>query len=107
VDGSRKLHNKELHKLHAPRNIIGITKSRRMKLVGCVSHMGKIRNSCKCFVRKPEGKRPCRRHRNRWEDNVTLYHREIDWEVPDWKHLAQDRDQWWALVKTVMNLHVQ
>jgi len=24
----------------------------------------------------------------------------------DWIYLAQDRDQWWALVKTVMNLRV-
>jgi hypothetical protein len=24
----------------------------------------------------------------------------------DWIYLAQDRDQWWALVNTVMNLRV-
>jgi hypothetical protein len=24
--------------------------------------------------------------------------REIEWEDVDWMHLAQDRDQWWALV---------
>jgi hypothetical protein len=24
-------------------------------------------------------------------------------EVVDWMHLAQDRDQWWTLVNTVMN----
>jgi hypothetical protein len=32
--------------------------------------------------------------------------REIGWEDVDWIHLAQDRDQWWALVKTVMNVQV-
>jgi hypothetical protein len=26
------------------------------------------------------------------------------WEGVDWIHMAQDRDQWWALVNTVMNL---
>jgi hypothetical protein len=26
--------------------------------------------------------------------------------VMDWIHLAQDRDQWWAVVNTVMNLWV-
>jgi hypothetical protein len=32
--------------------------------------------------------------------------REIWWEGADWMHLAQDRDQWKALVKTVMNFQV-
>jgi len=32
--------------------------------------------------------------------------RDGDWEGADWVHLAQDRDQWQALVNTVMNLQV-
>jgi hypothetical protein len=32
--------------------------------------------------------------------------REVGWEGVDWIHLVQDRDQWRALVKTVMNLRV-
>jgi hypothetical protein len=31
---------------------------------------------------------------------------EIVWEGVKWMHLAQDRDQWQALVNTVMNLRV-
>jgi hypothetical protein len=31
---------------------------------------------------------------------------DIGWEVVDWTYLAQDRDLWWALVNTVMNLQV-
>jgi hypothetical protein len=30
--------------------------------------------------------------------------REMEWKGVDWMHLAQDRDQWRALVNTVMNL---
>jgi hypothetical protein len=32
--------------------------------------------------------------------------REIEWGGMDWIELAQDRDQWRALVNTVMNLLV-
>jgi hypothetical protein len=32
--------------------------------------------------------------------------RETGWEGVDWMHLAQDRDQWWAVLNTVMNLQV-
>jgi hypothetical protein len=31
---------------------------------------------------------------------------EVGCEGVDWIHLAQDRDQWWALVDLVMNLLV-
>jgi len=30
----------------------------------------------------------------------------IGWEGVDWIHLAQDRDQWRAVVNTLMNLRV-
>jgi len=56
------------------------------------------------LVRKPEGKRPLGRPRRRWEDNIKMDLREIGWEDVDWIHLAQDRDQWRALVNTKMNL---
>jgi hypothetical protein len=30
--------------------------------------------------------------------------RETEWEVVDWTHMAEDRDKWWGLVNTVINL---
>jgi hypothetical protein len=53
-----------------------------------------------------EGKRPLRRARRRWVDNIKTDFREIGWVAMDWIKLAQDRDQWRALVNTVMNLRV-
>jgi len=47
-----------------------------------------MRNEYKILVRKTEGRKPARR------------------EGADWIHLAQDRDQWQAVVNTVMNLRV-
>jgi hypothetical protein len=41
-----------------------------------------------------------------WEDNVRMDLREIGLEGVDWMHLAQDRDQWWILVNTVMKFRV-
>jgi hypothetical protein len=32
--------------------------------------------------------------------------RETEWHDMDWIDMAQDRDQWWALVNTVINLRV-
>jgi hypothetical protein len=51
-------------------------------------------------------KRPLGRPRRRWEDNIRMDRREIGWGGMDWIDLAQDRDQWRALVNTVMNLRV-
>jgi hypothetical protein len=57
-------------------------------------------------VGKREGKRPLGRPRHRWVDNIKMDFREIEWGGMDWIDLAQDRDQWKALVNTVMNLRV-
>jgi hypothetical protein len=55
------------------------------------------------LVGKPEGTTPLGRSRRRWVDGIEMDLREIGW---DWIYLAQDRDQWRALVNTVMNLRV-
>jgi hypothetical protein len=68
--------------------------------------MGKNRNAYRILVGKPGGKRPLRRLRRRWVDNSKIDFREIGWDGMNWIDLAQDRDQWRALVNTVMKLQV-
>jgi hypothetical protein len=68
--------------------------------------MGETRNAYRILVGKPEGKRPLGRPRRRWVDNIKIDLREIGWNGGDWIELAQDRDQWRALVNTVINLRV-
>jgi hypothetical protein len=57
-------------------------------------------------VGKPEGKRLLERPRRRWVDNIKIDLRERDWDGINWIDLAQDREQWRALVNTVINLRV-
>jgi hypothetical protein len=71
-----------------------------------VVHTGEKRHAYRIFVVKPEGKRPLRRPRRRWENNIKMDLREIGWGCVDWTDLAQERNKWSALVSTVMNLHV-
>jgi hypothetical protein len=82
-------------------------KSRRMRWAGHVAHMEEKRNAYRILVEKPEGKIPLGRPRRRWVDNIKMDLREIGWDGMDWIDLAQERDQWRALVNTVMNLRVQ
>jgi hypothetical protein len=54
------------------------------------------------LVGKPGGKRPLGRPRR----SIKMDLREIGWDGMDWIDLAEDRDQYRALVNTVMNLRV-
>jgi hypothetical protein len=75
-DGSwRKLHNGELHSLYSSPNIVRVVKSRRMRWAGHVARMGE--RCYRVLVWRPKGKRPLRRPRHRWEDNIKMDIREI------------------------------
>ena len=55
---------------------------------------------------KPERKRPLKRPRRRWEDNIKMDPREVGCGGIDWIELAEDRDRWRALVTAVTNRRV-
>jgi hypothetical protein len=65
---------------------------------------GENRNGYRLLVGKPEGKKPLARTRCKWVDNLKLDLREIGWGRMDGINVVQDRDQWRAVVNTVINL---
>jgi len=85
---------------------VQVIKSRRMRWAGHMVHIGEGRGVYRVLVGKPEGKRPLRRPRRRWEDNIQMVLQEVGCGGMDWIELAQDRYRWQALVNAVMNLWV-
>ena len=74
--------------------------------VGYVARMEEGRSAFKILTGKPAGKRPLRRPRRRWEDNIRMDLEEIGINAGNWVDSAQDRNYWRALVNAALNLWV-
>jgi hypothetical protein len=61
-------------------------------------------NSDKVLFGKAKWKRPLRKPRCRWRNNIKMDLKETVWKIVDWIHLAQDRVQRRYFVNTVMEL---
>ena len=81
-------------------------KSRRLRWAGHVARMIQSRNVYRASEGKPEGKRPLGRPRRRWEDNIKMGLKEVGCVPGDLITLTEDRGQWWACKRAVMNLRV-
>jgi hypothetical protein len=103
VAGWRNLQNEELHNLYSSPNVIKIINSRGMRREEHIVLMWQKRNTKLWWE---SHKRPPEKPTRRWEDNTKMDCREIRWVGMDLIHQLQDRDQWMALVDTVMKLFV-
>ena len=81
-------------------------KSRRLRWAGHVARMEEGRSAFKILTSNPTGKRPLRRLRRRWEDNIRMGLKDIVINTRNWVDVAQDRDYWRTLVNSVLNLRV-
>jgi hypothetical protein len=75
--GWRRLHKEEFRYLYASTNISRMIKSRRVRWMGHTARMAEMRNVYDILLGKPEGKRPLRRPRCRWKDNIRMDLRKI------------------------------
>jgi hypothetical protein len=83
-------------------------KSRR-RLTGHVAHMLEKTDTYRVLVEKPERKRQLGGHRHRWEDNIRVGYREIEWGGTDQINPAQEhgnkpsdsmrQSDWWPVRK--------
>jgi hypothetical protein len=71
----------------------------------CGTH-GERRGVYGVLVVRSESKGPLRRPRLRWEDNIRMDLREIGINGANWIRLGQNRVNWWAFVRRVMNFRV-
>jgi len=83
------MYNEKLNDLYSSPNIVRVKKSRRMRWVGHVARMGEERGVYRVLVGKPEGRRPVRRSRRRWVDNIRMDLQEVGCECMDWIGLAR------------------
>jgi hypothetical protein len=83
---------------------VGVVKSK--KCDGHLACMGKGRGVHGVLVGKPEGKRPLRRPRRKWKDNIMMEHQEVGGSFGDCIELTEDRESLWKLVSTILNFRV-
>jgi len=71
-----------------------------------VTLMGEGRGVYRVLVERLKGKRPLRRPRRSWEDNIKMDLRKIRIDGANLIRLAEDRAQFRTIVNTVLKLRI-
>ena len=83
--------------MYSAPSIIWVVKSRRVRWVGHVAHIGDSRGACRVLLGRPS---------RRWEVNIKMGLQEGRLRGMIWFYLTHDKDRWWALVNAVMKLWI-
>jgi hypothetical protein len=75
----RKMHSGKLHNLYSSRDTIRLIKSRGMRWMGHVAHMGEGKKVYRVLMGKSKGKRPLARPWRRWEHGIQVDLGESGW----------------------------
>jgi hypothetical protein len=73
-----------------------------MKLSRHVAATGDKSGAYMVLMGRPEGKRPLKRRRRRWDDTIKLNLKDVGWGGMDWIDLTEGRNWRLVLVKVVM-----
>jgi hypothetical protein len=68
--------------------------------------MGEKINAYRDLVGRPEGRRPLGRPKCRRDDDIKIDLKAVACDGGEWIQMTQGKDEWWTVVKTVMNLWV-
>jgi hypothetical protein len=60
----------------------------------------------KFWLENLKGRDDFDRHESIWEDSIKIDIKESGYEIVNWIYLEQDKNQWWALVNTVLSFRL-
>ena len=92
-----------LLKVHL-QTFLSIPVTQKCQILSCDTLVANERYTNRTLAGKPEGKRPLRRPRGKWKDNITMDLIKTVFESVDWVHEGQDRDKGWAVANSVTKI---
>jgi hypothetical protein len=95
--------NQEINDVLKGQNIIGFIKKQRLNWLGHVERTAEDNIVQKIERWKPMFKRPIRKTKTRWEDDVLEDIKIIN--MRNWKKVAQNRDSWKKVVEQARTLY--
>jgi hypothetical protein len=78
--------------------------SRRIRWAGNVIQMKETRSAYKVLVGKHEAKKPLRRCRRRWENNIKFDFKQIGWKDVEYINVAWDRMRSFSILKRAVHI---